>query len=164
MPTLNASGTVVSINEADDGKVTIGIDSRRTAADGLPSFKLSYEFPAGSPAIATYPLDTIVEFAITTTPPAVDVVTTSKSLFNTPEPTETAPEAPQSDPAPVVEQTPTDGAIDYAPGVDGQPPTPIFATPASDVVAPTITNDTPAVESAGMANAPISDVKAALGI
>ena len=69
MANVNASGKVVSVVEAEDGKVTVGIDSARTNGTGEPSFKLSYEFPAGTPANTLQVLDTLVEFSITTTAP-----------------------------------------------------------------------------------------------
>lgn len=52
------------------------------------------------------------------------------------------------------------------PGVDGQPPTATFATPASDIPPSEFSAETPATPDTNgvMANAPIADVKAALGL
>lgn len=70
MSTVNASGKVVSVVEAEDGSITVKIDSARLNG-AVPSFKLSYEFPAGSNGPTAFPLDTAVSFAITTEPPVV---------------------------------------------------------------------------------------------
>jgi hypothetical protein len=124
MATINASGKVVETSEADDGKITVRIDSARTTDAGVPSFKLSYEFPAGSAASAQYPLDTLVSFAITTTPPvapAADQITNTASLTSSDAPTapgivpevpETPIEAPVSEPAPEVVEAPVDAPVE----------------------------------------------------
>lgn len=97
MPTLNASGKVIAVSEEDD-KVLVTVESSRKDEAGTPSFKLTYEFPSSSPAVAAYPLDTVVALNITTTPPAVqapDVVTSTTSLESAaapaPEPIEETP-------------------------------------------------------------------------
>lgn len=158
MPTVNASGTVVAVADSDDGEhVVISIHSRRTIDSGEPSFKLTYEFPSSSAAIAAYPLDTIVEFAITTTPPAVDQIT-STAIFTPPE---TQTEAPVAD-APAAPEIPA-GAI-VTPVDDGGDPLITLQTPASDVPPPVLNADQPAVPQAGLSNMPIADVKAQLGL
>lgn len=120
MSTVNASGKVIGVSEADDGAVTVTLVSARALDNGQPSFKLTYEFPAGSAAIAAYPLDTLVTFAITTTPPvevpaapAADQITTTQSLSSSsgPEAPETPVEAPVVDPAAPVEQTPAEAPV-----------------------------------------------------
>ena len=112
MANVNASGKVVSVVEAEDGKVTVGIDSARTNGTGEPSFKLSYEFPAGTPANTLQVLDTIVEFSITTTPPVLPepepVPVPEPAPEVTPEPAETPVEAPVAEPAAPVEETPVE--------------------------------------------------------
>lgn len=152
MSSINASGKVVAVDENDeDGTVSIGIHSQRVSDAGEPSFKLTYEFPTGSPLPAQFPINTIVTFAIDTAPPAApaeDQITSTTTLgVSGAADTGIVPEAPQP-----------------ASTLLGPDDSPIFTTPASDVPAPELTDETPAFAQPGMENASIDDVKAHLGL
>ena len=150
MATVNASGKVIGVAEADNGDVTVTIASSKTLDTGQPSFKLTYEFPGSSPAIAAYPLGALVSFVITTTPPVAaapvepvgDQFTTTQSLSssNGPEAPETPVEAPVVDPAAPVEETPVE-------------PTPEVSEPSTADTSPA-----PVEESAPVDPAPEADV------
>lgn len=143
MATVNASGTVTGVNVSDDGSTIITIVSGRVV-NGLPSFRLTYEFPPGSMAVAAYPISSLVTFAITTsTPvaappvPAPDQITSSTSLSsaNAPDGTEASVE------------------------VSAEP----VAEPTAEV--PVVTDAPPAaVAQDGFANTDINSVKETLGI
>ena len=146
MATVNASGKVIGVAEADNGDVTVTIASSKTLDTGQPSFKLTYEFPGSSPAIAAYPLGALVSFQITTTAPVVaapvepvgDQFTTTTSLSSsdgpapepapevTPEPAEAPAEAPVSDPVAEPVETPVEAPApveaDVVPLAPEEPP------------------------------------------
>lgn len=158
MATVNASGKVIGVAEADNGDVTVTIASSKTLDTGQPSFKLTYEFPGSSPAIAAYPLGALVSFVITTTPPVAaapvepvgDQFTTTQSLSSSsgPEAPETPVEVPVVDSAAPAVETPVEVPVEpepvAEPVVEPAPEVPAEPAPEADVV-PLAPEEPPAV-------------------
>lgn len=148
---INQSGIVTAVDKHDDGTTSVTIASRKVD-NGVPSFIVTYAYPAGSPAAERYPLDTVWIAAIEINAPAQDQVTSTASLTSASGVTE----------APV---EPATGIVPEAPVEDSDgPPLVTFQTPASDIPEADLTPQAPAVVDPRMANADINTVKEQLGI
>lgn len=136
MPRFSPVNAIVTSVDLGGGKAVIELKAAKST--------LTVELAEDSPWVRFLTEGSVVSYTFdVATAQAADVVTATTTLE--------------------VSSRAADGIVDPSTGqlIEGK----TYATPASDIPAPTITNEHPAVVTSNqMANAPIADVKAALGL